>query len=440
VSRTVPSWGSASTLDPGGRCPRRPRQASRDRCPTLDYRGRVPDATTPAALSSAPGRVHLDAGGSARLLPDAHEAFTRALAEGWADPRRLHSEGRRAASMLDGARAAVAEVLGARTEEVHFAPSHAAAQHAAVRAVTLGRRRVGGSVVTSAVERAAVLEASGFAVRRHQSTVEGSTAEHVVVPVGRSGAVDLDALESATTAPGVSLLALQHSNGEVGTLQPLARAHEVARAARVPLLVDAGAAVGHVPVGDDWDVLTADPADWGGPGGTGVLVVRQSVRWQADWPEDQDRWFPGGTNVPAAFAAAVALQAATADRAAQDARRRALVDTIRTQVPLLVPDVDLVGDPVDRLPHVVTFSCLYVDGEALVGELDRAGFAVGSGSACTSSALEPSHVLAAMGSLTHGNVRTALDRSTTADDVDRFLAVLPGAVARVRAALGVESL
>ena len=218
MSRTVPSWGSASTLDPGGRSPRRPRQASRDRCPTLDYRGRVPDATTPAALSSAPGRVHLDAGGSARLLPDAHEAFTRALAEGWADPRRLHSEGRRAASMLDGARAAVAEVLGARTEEVHFAPSHAAAQHAAVRAVTLGRRRVGGSVVTSAVERAAVLEASGFAVRRHRSTVEGSTAEHVVVPVGRSGAVDLDALESETTAPGVSLLALQHSNGEVGTL------------------------------------------------------------------------------------------------------------------------------------------------------------------------------------------------------------------------------
>lgn len=400
----------------------------------------MPDATTPAPSSPAPGRVHLDAGGSARLLPDAHDAFTRALSEGWADPGRLHSEGRRAASLLDGARAAVAEALGARTEEVHFAPSHVAALHAAVRAVTLGRRRVGGSVVTSAVERAAVLEAAGFAVRRHQTTVEGSAAEHVVVPVGRTGAVDLEALEAAVARPDVSLVALQHSNGEVGTLQPTKRAHEVARAARVPLLVDAGAAVGHVALGADWDVLAADPADWGGPGGTGILVVRQGVRWQADWPEDQDRWFPGGVNVPAAFAAAVALQAATADRSAEDARRRSLVDTIRTQVPRLVPDVDLVGDPDDRLPHVVTFSCLYVDGEALVGELDRAGFAVGSGSACTSSALEPSHVLAAMGSLTHGNVRIALDRSTTAEDVDRFLAVLPGAVARVRSALGVESL
>jgi len=395
----------------------------------------------PAATpETAPGRVHLDAGGSARLLPDAHEAFTRALAEGWADPRRLHSEGRRAASMLAGARSAVAEVVGARTEEVHLAPSHTAALHAGVRAVSLGRRRVGGSVVTSSVERAAVLEASAFSVDRHRATVDGSQAEHVSVPVDRLGRVDLDAMTTAVQAPGVSLAALQHSNGEVGTLQPVGLVHAAARTAGVPLLVDAGAALGHVDVGSDWDVLVADPADWGGPGGTGVLVVRQGVRQRADWPEDQDRWFPGGTNVPAAFAAAVALQAATADRVAQDTRRRRLVDRLRDRVQALVPDVDLVGDPDERLPHVLTFSCLYVDGEALVSELDRAGFAVGSGSACTSSALEPSHVLAAMGSLTHGNVRIALDRSTTEDDVERFLVALPAAVARVRDALGVGSL
>ena len=394
-------------------------------------------AATPAP---SPARVHLDAGGSARLLPDAHAAFTRALAEGWADPRRLHSEGRRAASLLAGARAAIAEVLGARTEEVHLAPSHTAALHAGVRAVTLGRRRVGGSVVTSAVERAAVLEAAGFSVRRHRDTVDGSAAQHLTVPVDSHGRVDVDAMVEAVRAPGVSLAALQHSNGEVGTVQPLGPVHEAARAAGVPLLVDAGAAVGHVDVGQDWDVLAADPADWGGPGGTGVLVVRRGVRQHADWPEDQDRWFPGGTSVPAAFAAAVALQAATADRTVEDARRRRLVAHLRDRVQALVPDVDIVGDPEDRLPHVLTFSCLYVDGEALVSELDRAGFAVGSGSACTSSALEPSHVLAAMGSLTHGNVRVALDRSTTEDDVERFLAALPPAVARVRDALGVGSL
>ena len=95
------------------------------------------------------------------------------------------------------------------------------------------------------------------------------------------------------------------------------------------------------------------------------------------------------------------------------------------------------GDPDDRLPHLVTFSCLYVDGEALVTALDRHGLAVASGSACTASTLEPSHVLAAMGALTHGNVRVSLGRDTAQDDVDRLLADLPGIVEQLRDGSGV---
>lgn len=405
------------------------------------YRVRVADPlasdsrTPPLAPLVPPARVHLDAGGSARLHPLARQGLDQALDQGWADPQRLHSESRRAAALLWGAREAVAGVVGARTEEVHFAPSHVAALHAGVRAVAQGRRRVGGTVVTSAVERAAVLGAAAFVVAR--GTAE---ARHETVAVDRLGRVDAAAFAEAISSPGVALAALQHSNGEVGTLQPIEAAHGAARAAGVPLLVDAGAALGHVVVPGSWDLLAADAADWGGPTGVGVLVVRRGVRTAADWPEDGDAWFPGGVAVPSAFAAAVALQACADDRAEQDARRRGLVDLLRTRVPQLVPDVEVVGDPTDRLPHVVTFSCLFVDGEALVSELDKEGFAVGSGSACTSSALEPSHVLAAMGVLTHGNVRIGLDRTTTLDDVERFLAVLPGAVARVRAVLGVESL
>jgi cysteine desulfurase len=101
-----------------------------------------------------------------------------------------------------------------------------------------------------------------------------------------------------------------------------------------------------------------------------------------------------------------------------------------------VPDVEVVGDPVQRLPHLVTFSCLYVDGEALLHALDRSGFAVSSGSSCTASTLRPSHVLEAMGVLSHGNVRVSLHRGTTAAEVDRFLAVLPGLVAGIRAEAG----
>ncbi len=105
-----------------------------------------------------------------------------------------------------------------------------------------------------------------------------------------------------------------------------------------------------------------------------------------------------------------------------------------------MPDVVVLGDPVHRLPHLVTFSCLYAEGEALVTELDRAGFAVNSGSSCTSSTLRPSHVLEAMGVLSHGNVRVSLPRGTTASDVDSFLAVLPGVLARLRTAAGVDGL
>ena len=115
-------------------------------------------------------------------------------------------------------------------------------------------------------------------------------------------------------------------------------------------------------------------------------------------------------------------------------RQSALVDRIRDEV-ARVPDVEVVGDPDRRLPHLVTFSCLYLDGEALVHALAREGFGVASGSACAASTLEPSAVLAAMGVLTHGNVRISLTRDTTGADVDRLLGVLPGVVARMRAEL-----
>lgn len=387
------------------------------------------DTTPPTTPGAEPRRrVLLDNGGRAPWHPLARRALLQAIDDGWADPRRLHAEGRRAARLLDAARESLAASLGARTEEVHLTASHTTALHAAVGSLAAARRRAGGDVVVGAVERAAVLHAATAAA-------QANGGRRVDVPADLSGRVDADALAAALGAPGVALAALQHANGEVGTLQPVAAVHAAARAAGVPLLVDAGSSLGHVAVGPEWDALAVDPADLGGPAGVGVLAVRARTRTLPTGPEDPDPWAPGGVSVPAVLAAAVAVEATLADLGAEDARRRALVERVRAAA-AAVPDVEVVGDPHDRLPHVVTFSCLDVDGEALLTELDRQGVAVGSGSACTSSTLEPSHVLAAMGVLTHGNVRVTLDRTTTADDVDRFLAVLPGAVARVRQALG----
>jgi cysteine desulfurase len=165
-------------------------------------------------------------------------------------------------------------------------------------------------------------------------------------------------------------------------------------------------------------------------------VVRKGARWRNPFPGDDrvDERTSGFENVPAALAAAAALQAVVAGREEVNTRQAGLIDRLRAAV-AAIPDVEVVGDPVERLPHLVTFSCLYVDGEALVTELDRRGFGVASGSACTASTLEPSHVLAAMGVLTHGNVRVSLTRDTTAAQVEELVAALPDVVDRLRAGI-----
>ncbi|NEA22077.1 cysteine desulfurase family protein, partial [Actinomadura bangladeshensis] len=209
---------------------------------------------------------------------------------------------------------------------------------------------------------------------------------------------------------------------------------EACRAARVPLFVDAAQSLGRADVPGGWSFLAGSAHKWGGPAGVGVLAVRKGTRWRSPLPDDEreGRRVPGFENVPSIVAAAAALEAYRADMAADAPRLSALVDRIRAEVPRSVPDVEVVGDPVRRLPHLVTFSCLYVEGEALLTELDRLGFAVSSGSSCTADTLRPSHVLEAMGVLTHGNVRVSLPRGADAAQVDRFLAVLPGAVERLR--------
>jgi cysteine desulfurase len=241
--------------------------------------------------------------------------------------------------------------------------------------------------------------------------------------------------------------ALQSANGEVGTRQPLEAAWDVCRPRGIPLVVDAQAGLGRDPVPEAYDVLVGEARSWGGPAGVGVLVVPERTRWRRPGAVSEAEF--GRTDaepvVPLVLAAAEAWLATAPGRAQEALRAWELVDEIRSAA-AEVPDTDVVGDPVERLPHVVTFSCLFVDGEALVHELDRRGFAVASGSACTASTLEPSHVLAAMGVLTHGNVRVTLPLAAEVPGgdtarqagVEAFCAALPEAVAAVRAQLGTD--
>ncbi|MFF8570536.1 cysteine desulfurase/sulfurtransferase TusA family protein [Streptomyces sp. NPDC015408] len=373
--------------------------------------------------------AYFDAASAAPLHPVARQALLASLDEGWADPARLYREGRRARLLLDAAREAAAEAVGCRADELVFTPSGTRAVHSGVAGALAGRRRVGRHLIVSAVEHFSVLHAAEELER------DGGTVTQV--PVDRAGAVDAGAF-AAALGDDTALACLQSANHEVGTEQPVAQVAEACRAAGVPLLVDAAQSLGWGKVQADWSLLTASAHKWGGPSGVGLLAVRKGVRFapQGAADERESGRAPGFENLPAIVAAAASLRAVRAEAAQEAARLRELTERIRARVPGLVPDVEVVGDAVRRLPGIVTFSCLYVDGETLLHELDRAGFSVSSGSSCTSSTLTPSHVLKAMGVLTEGNVRVSLPPGTPAEDVERFLEVLPGAVAAVRERLG----
>ncbi|MBA3488591.1 MAG: aminotransferase class V-fold PLP-dependent enzyme [Longispora sp.] len=360
---------------------------------------------------------YFDAASAAPLHPVAREALLASLTDGWADPSRLYTQARRARQLLDAARATVAECLGSRPDEVMFCASGTQAAHLAIAGARKGRRR---DVVThSAVEHSAVLHAA-------------ATGPSVEVVVDRHGRVDLDAWRAALGAD-TAVAALMSANHEVGTVQPVTAAAGICQEFDVPLYVDAAQSLGRMSVPSGWSILTGSAHKWGGPPGVGLLAVRKGVRWRDPRPEDERE---PGRDLPAIVAAAAALRAVTAEATAEDVRLRALTHTIRETLAATIPDVEIIGDPGHRLPHLVAFSCLYVDGETLLHALDRHGFAVSSGSSCTSSTLHPSHVLVAMGALSHGNIRLSLHRDTGEEDVAEFLKAVPGVIDELRREAG----
>lgn len=387
-------------------------------------------ATGRAAGSVQPATAYLDSASAEPLHPAAREAYLSALDQGFADPRRLHGPARTARLLLDNARAAVAECLAVRPDEVFFTPSGTDAVHRGL----LGLLAAGGGggpaaqgVAHSAVEHSAVLHAAAWAA-----------GPSLVLPVDQYGRVPVAGVTELLATPQaaeVGAVAVQAANHEVGTRQPVSELAD--QVGGRPVFVDACALMGRLPLPSRWSALAGSAHKWGGPAGVGVLLVAKGTRWRNPFPGEAtlDESGVGFPNVPAIFAAAAALQAVVAERAELNRQHTAWIDQVRAAV-AAIPDVEVVGDPHDRLPHLVTFSCLYLQGEALVSALDQHGYGVASGSACTAATLEPSHVLAAMGVLTHGNVRLSLTRQTTQADVDGFLRVLPEVVRQLRAEVG----
>ena len=376
--------------------------------------------------------AYLDHASTTPPLPEALEAMARVASRVFADPSRLYGPARVARIELDGARASIADAIGGRPEELVFTSGGTESCNLAViagaRAGAAARKPA--RIVVSAVEHTAVLEAA--------RSLDGF--EVVEVPVDATGMVDLSALRSALDG-GAALVSLQHANQEVGTIQPVAEAAAIAREAGAFVHTDACMTVGNVPVSVaelGVDLLSGSGHKFYGPKGAGFLWARRGVRVRPTLPGDdrERRRRSGMENLPAIAGMAAALSVRAGEIGAEGPRLRALAHRIREEVPARIPDTVLHGHATERLPGVVAVSFLYVEGEALLLQLDARGIAVHSGSSCTSSTEEPSHVLAAMGALTHGSVRISLGRSTTEDDVIYLIDELPAVVSKIRAMSG----
>lgn len=364
---------------------------------------------------------YLDAVGGQPLLPVARDAWLAAIDAGWSDPARLHHEGRRAGLLLDAARASIAESLGLLAAEIYLTTSGPTAVGVALNGLVSAHRAGERRLIVGAVESLAVQQpAQGFADLVNP------------IPVSDTGMVDLATLgRLLDDGPTPAAVCVQVANAEVGTLQPLEQVAALCRVRDVPVLTHAVQVVGRTAVPTDWDVLCTSARDWGGPAGVGVLAVRARVRWRPE--ENPDRgWVGGFPDVPGAVAAARALEYLRDGWAAEAERARGLTATLRDRLPLAADGITVTGEPDDRLPHIVTFTCDGVTGETVVDRLARSGFSVASGSACTADVRMPSQVLAAMGVRADASVRVSLPLGCADDIVERFLAALPGAIADAR--------
>lgn len=368
-------------------------------------------------------RSYLDALSGQPLHKQAQAAFEAFSARAWADPSQTHHEGRLAAQILQAARETVASALKIDAAGVSFQNSQAL-PHLAVTGIATAARSERRELVAirSAVERDALLRA-----------IDAQVAPDSIVslPVSATGRVAPPAVAQALAAAAgqPAFVVLQVGNTEVGTLQPLAETIEAAAGHQVPVLTDATGALGLVQIPAGWSTLIADASTWAGPAGVGVLAIADPQTWHGPLPRD-------GVGVLDAATTAAALDATIRSQPRQSENLQALTERIRGWIGEAIADVDLLGEPTARLPHVVTFSVLYADGERLASELDRAGVAIGSGSACASRAGLPSHVLEAIGALTHGNVRISLPIDATSTAIDQLFSTLPAAVHTVRAEAG----
>ena len=381
-------------------------------------------------------RVYLDHNASTPVHPEVVQEMLPYFAERFGNPSSVHGFGREAREGLETAREQISQFLRAGKEEIVFTSGGTESDNLAIKGIASARGT--GHIITSAVEHHAVLrscqilETQGFAV--------------TYLPVDEHGMVNPDGLLRALR-PDTILITIMHANSEVGTIQPIEAIGRIAREHRIPFHTDAVQTFGKIPL--DVHALGVDLLSFSshkiyGPKGVAGLYIRKGTKMVAvqHGGEHERRRRAGTENVPGIVGFGKAVEIRRREMAAEAERLIALRDRLWEGIQAKIPEVRLNGHLTHRLPGTLNVCFRHVESESIVLALDLKGIGVSAGSACTSGNVEPSHVLVAMGvplDWAVGAVRFSLGRTTSVEDVDYVLEVLPPIVSRLRAVMPAQT-
>jgi cysteine desulfurase len=383
-------------------------------------------------------RIYLDHNATTPVHPIVLEAMLPYMGSEFGNPSSAHYFGQRASQAIEGAREAVAALIGARSSEIVFTSGGTEADNAAILGVVGHAQRTqkqsGRSplhVITTAIEHDAVLNAC--------RALEARGVSVTYVPAGRDGIVSLDAIRSALR-PETALISVMHANNEIGTLQPIEEIGQIAAEADIPFHTDAVQSAGKIAIDVNRfgvDLLSLSAHKFYGPKGVGALFIRKGVEIDPLlYGGGNERGRRAGTeNVASIVGLGKACELARRDMAEASAHLCELRNRLEEGLLARIHGARINGDPARRVPNTSSLMLLGVDSESLVIALDLAGLACSAGAACSSGAVDPSHVLTAIGlaaAEARASLRFSVGRANTREEIDKALELIPAAVTRQR--------
>ncbi len=375
--------------------------------------------------------IYMDNAATTQVYPEVLEAMNPFFTEYYGNPSALYSFADEAENAVDKARDTVADLIGAKKEEIYFTGGGSESDNWALKATAEAYGKKGKHIITTTIEHHAILHTAQW--------LEKNGFEVTYVNVDEDGKVKLDELEAAIR-PDTILISVMAANNEIGTIQPLKEIGEIARRHGVLFHTDAVQAFAHIPINVDEmniDMLSASGHKINGPKGIGVMYIRKGVQIRSFIHGGaQERQRRAGThNVPGIVGLGKAVEISKANMEKNAEYERELRDYLIERVTTEIPYTKLNGHRTDRLPNNANFCFRFIEGESMLILLDQAGVCASSGSACTSGSLDPSHVLLAIGvphEIAHGSLRITVSEKNTKEEVDYLVDKLKAIIERLR--------